>query len=217
MFSTTFFIIQTLVSLSVIGSVTAEDNSDRHIETVRDYEDHMLVRSRRSDNTELCVYNKGQWSDCNKELDIISREDQLERQLSSLSCDPTRTLYRKCNERTSKKSKDTTCVFEKPKTVPWTGCLDIGLTQKVLHLVSEEGGADCPKQKLISRKCGEDKQKKKKKRNKKKEERKSGENKAAEGENQKGQKRSKKEKSKRRKGLPKQRNQKKKTSFNEEN
>ena len=105
-------------------------------------------------------------------------------------------------------------MFEKPKTVPWTGCLvgpvvfcendqplfqDIGLTQKVLHLVLDEGGADCPKQKLISRKCGENKQQKKKKRNKKNEERKTGKKKAAEADNQK-EKHSKKEKNKRRKG-----------------
>ena len=111
-------------------------------------------------------------------------------------------------------------MFEKPKTVPWTGCLvgpvvsciafnqplfqDIGLTQKVLHLVAEEGGADCPKQKLVSRKCAENKQQKKKKRNKKKEERKTGKKKAAAADNQKEKKRSKKkskkEQSKRRKG-----------------
>jgi len=183
-----FIILKTMLNCCVISSDALKDVSDHHVETIKDYEDHILVRSRRSDNADLCMYEKGQWSPCNKELDIISREDLLEPKLSSSTCNPTRTLYRKCNERTSKTTKDTTCVFEKPKTVPWTGCLqDVGLNQKVLHLVSAEGAADCPKQKLISRKCGENKKQKKNK--KKKGERKTGKKK----ENEQNTKNSKKD------------------------
>ena len=38
---------------------------------------------------------------------------------------------------------------------------DVGVTQKVLHLVREEGGG-CPRQKLITRPCGRRRTKKKK-------------------------------------------------------
>ena len=51
MFSTPFLIIKAMLSLPVFGSDNAEDISDNHIETVRDYDDNILVRSKRSDNT----------------------------------------------------------------------------------------------------------------------------------------------------------------------
>ena len=42
---------------------------------------------------------------------------------------------------------------------------DVGLTQKVLHLVDDGGIIGCPKQKLISRKCGPRKRRKHRKDN----------------------------------------------------
>ena len=42
---------------------------------------------------------------------------------------------------------------------------DVGVTQKVLHLVSSGGAADCPRQKLVSRKCGRRRRKQERKRN----------------------------------------------------
>merc|ERR1711893_256555 len=96
-----------------------------------------------------CVYHEGKWSNCKS--GVQRREDLLSfRQLFTTNCEVTRNFQRSC----SSELKERKCLFEKSKMVPWTGCLDVGVTQKVLHLVDSGGLVDCPKQKIISRKCG---------------------------------------------------------------
>jgi len=102
----------------------------------------------RHDQTDKCIYHEGDWSECDNKYKIQFREDLLHlSKISTSSCPVTRVLHRQCPQQKDK------CVFEKSKDVPWTGCLDAGVTQKVLHLVDDGGIIGCPKQKLISRKC----------------------------------------------------------------
>jgi len=92
-----------------------------------------------------CTYDEGTWSKCQDGSQV--REDLLHlSKISNLNCAVTKTVRRSCGI----KGK---CVFEKSRRVPWTGCLDVGLTQKVLHLISDGGNPACPRQKLVSRKC----------------------------------------------------------------
>jgi len=161
-----------------------------HIEVAQEFNDEVLVRSKRSGSSDVCKYKKGDWSQCDQLTQLVTRHDKLKLKASSGDCASTRTLTRNCREEHHQKGI-VTCAFKKSKSVPWTSCLPSGVRQKVLDLVTQTGKGTCPQQKVLSRKCKDEKklnEKKDKKKKKKKEEKKKSENKAEKKEGKKGEK-----------------------------
>jgi hypothetical protein len=161
-----------------------------HVEVAQEFNDEVLVRSKRSSSSDVCKYKKGDWSQCDQLTQLVTRHDKLKLKASSGDCASTRTLTRNCREEHHQKGT-VTCVFKKSKSVPWTSCLPSGVRQKVLDLVTETGKGTCPKQKLLSRKCKDEKksnEKKDKKKKKKKMDEKNTENKAGKKEGKKADK-----------------------------
>eukprot|EP00090_Calanus_glacialis_P012984 TRINITY_DN21616_c0_g1_i4.p1 TRINITY_DN21616_c0_g1~~TRINITY_DN21616_c0_g1_i4.p1 ORF type:complete len:229 (+),score=68.45 TRINITY_DN21616_c0_g1_i4:35-721(+) len=160
------FSTRAVLSEDIIERESREDISNHYIETVKELADgeHVVIRSRRSALTDVCKYKKGEWSECDQMLMLLTRVDSLKTTHSSPGCDKTRTITKNCrDEETGNKTGKTTCVFEKPKNVPWTSCMDSGVRQRTLPLVAENGPGGCPKEKVMSKKCkGEKKNKNKK-------------------------------------------------------
>jgi len=150
-----------------------------HVEVAQEFNDEVLVRSKRSASNDVCKYKKGDWSQCDQLTQLVTRHDKLKLKASNGECASTRTLTRNCREEHHEKGT-VTCAFKKSKSVAWTSCLPSGVRQKVLDLVTQTGKGTCPKQKLLSRKCkdekksNEKKDKKKKNKKEKKEEKNSG-------------------------------------------
>jgi len=134
---------------------TRDDLIGHHVVSDTGDESHILSRSRRSsDGSEVCKYAKGDWSECDRMIMLVSRQDNLKTKNSSPGCDKTRTITRNCKDNTQDKdTRETTCVFEKPKKVNWTDCKKVGVRQKVLTLLKEKGAGGCPKEKVMSKKC----------------------------------------------------------------
>jgi len=146
-----------------------------HVEVAQEFNEEVLVRSKRSASSDVCKYKKGDWSQCDQLTQLVTRHDKLKLKASNGECASTRTLTRNCREEHHEKGT-VTCAFKKSKSVAWTSCLPSGVRQKVLDLVKQTGKGTCPKQKLLSRKCKDEKkshEKKDKKKKKKKEEKKS--------------------------------------------
>jgi len=147
-----------------------------HVEVAQEFNDEVFVRSKRSTTGgDICKYKKGDWSQCDQLTQLVTRHDNLKLKASNGDCASTRTLTRNCREEHHQEGT-VTCAFKKSKSVTWTSCLPSGVRQKVLDLVTQTGKGTCPKQKLLSRKCkdekklNEKKDKKKKKKKEKKEE-----------------------------------------------
>jgi len=156
-----------------------------HVEEVQELTDEVLVRSKRSASGEgICKYKKGDWSQCDQLTQLVTRQDQLKTKASSGECASTRTLTRNCREEHHEEGT-VTCAFKKSKSVSWTECLPSGVRQKVLDLVNQTGEGTCPKQKLLSRKCKDEKKSNGKKDKKKKKEEKNKASKAEKGETKK--------------------------------
>eukprot|EP00092_Neocalanus_flemingeri_P031711 GFUD01034445.1.p1 GENE.GFUD01034445.1~~GFUD01034445.1.p1 ORF type:complete len:188 (-),score=61.38 GFUD01034445.1:26-589(-) len=132
-----------------------DDLTDHPVELVRGLDDgeHILVRSRRSAQTEVCKYKKGDWSECDRMVLLMTRHDSLKLKHSSPECEEARTVTKNCRDKENKRSKETSCIFKKPKTVAWSACMKDGIRQKELPLVKELAAGGCPKKKLISKKC----------------------------------------------------------------
>jgi len=157
-----------------------------HVEVAQEFNDEVLVRIKRSVSSDVCKYKKGEWSQCDQLTQLVTRHDKLKEKASNGECESTRTLTRNCREEHHQQGT-VTCAFKKSKSVPWTSCLPSGVRQKVLDLVTQTGKGTCPKQKLLSRKCKDEKKsnEKKDKNKKKKKERKEREEKNRENKLQK--------------------------------
>jgi len=160
-----------------------------HVEVAQEFNDEVLVRSKRSASSDVCKYKKGDWSQCDQLTQLVTRHDKLKLKASSGDCASTRTLTRNCREEHHQKGT-VTCAFKKSKSVAWTSCLPSGVRQKVLDLVTQTGTGTCPKQKLLSRKCKDEKKSKEKKdkRKKKKKEKKDEKNSENKAEKREGKK-----------------------------
>lgn len=132
------------------------------METFRNSPDgqHLLLRTKRAAKAQLCKYKKGEWSQCDSLLMLMQRVDKLKQKNSSPDCDQTRRITKNCHEKEERDGG--ICVFEKPKNVAWSSCEEAGVRRRVLHLIKEKGSVDCPKEKVLSKKCKDQKKKKKK-------------------------------------------------------
>jgi len=151
-----------LLSSSLAASLV---DQGARVEDVQDLGSEVVVRVRREAGG-ACRYKKGDWSRCDPLTQLETREDRVKAKGSLQECAATRTLTRHCKQDAGE--GHVTCVFKKSKSVPWTDCLLPGVRQKVLDLVSQTGEGLCPKQKLLSRKCKDEKKAKEKKDKKKK-------------------------------------------------
>jgi len=149
-----------LVTVVAMVGCAGASRGQHYTEVFSSSEDgqHVLVRARRS--AEVCKYKKGEWSPCDTMVMLVTREDTLKEKHSGPGCDKLRTITKNCKDKEEREGG--ICVFEKPKNVAWSKCKDAGVRQRVLHLVREKGdAAGCPKEKILSKKCKEDKKNKK--------------------------------------------------------
>jgi len=145
-----------LTALCGLGHLSrAMPNHQQHyVETFSSTVDgHILVRSKRS--TQVCKYKKGEWKECDKLVMLMTRKDSLKEKNSGPSCEKVRTITKNCKDKEEK--DEGICVFEKPKHVPWSSCKEGGVRQRVLKLIKEKGDKECPKEKVMSKKCKDDK------------------------------------------------------------
>jgi len=105
----------------------------------------------------VCKYKKGEWGECEPLTQLLTRQDILKPKHSSPDCAQTRTLTKHCKDNNETVGGKGPCVFEKSHSVPWTECQHLGVRQKVLKLISENSTNICPRQKLLSRKCKDEK------------------------------------------------------------
>jgi len=145
-----------LASLSLASVSLGEVTRGHYVEIFSNSRDQVLVRTKRS--SEVCKYKKGAWSECDKLVMLMTRQDTLKEKNSGASCDKLRTITKNCKDKVEKDGG--ICVFEKPKNVAWSECKDAGVRQRVLHLVKEKGDKECPKEKIMSKKCKDDKKNK---------------------------------------------------------
>jgi len=146
-----------MLSLTLATVCLGEIPRGHYVEIFSNTRDHVMVRTKRS--SEVCKYKKGTWSQCDKLVMLMTREDTLKEKNSGASCDKVRTITKNCKDKVEKNGG--ICVFEKPKNVAWSECKDAGVRQRVLHLVKEKGDRECPKEKIMSKKCKDDKKNKK--------------------------------------------------------
>lgn len=114
---------------------------------------------------DVCKYKKGTWSKCNTLTKLETRTDSLKAGASGSSCAQSRQLTRNCRDRQAKSEGGPGgCVYDKARSADWSECQS-GVRKKVLALKS--GSADCPREKIISKKCKNGEKKEKNKKNKK--------------------------------------------------
>jgi len=154
-----FAVILTNANAAVAG---LGDLAEHHVEIVSATDDGgtLSVRTRRAAGGDVCKYRKGAWSDCDPLVLLMTRQDTLKERHSSAGCEKKRRITKNCKDKDDKNIRQSTCVFEKPKTVSWSECQEAGVRQRLLRLVKEKGNAGCPKEKVLSKKCKSSKNKK---------------------------------------------------------
>merc|ERR1719429_502366 len=137
-----------LVGMTLVMSCVTADHDGHYVETFSDdldndvhvesfhaddVVDNILIREKRSADN-VCKYKKGDWSQCDKLVMLITRKDTLKEKNSGPACDKVRTITKNCKEREQEKEKGV-CVFEKPKNVAWSSCKESGVRQRTLRLL----------------------------------------------------------------------------------
>jgi len=89
-----------IVSLSLATVCLGEITRGHYVEIFSNTRDHVLVRTKRS--SEVCKYKKGTWSECDKLVMLMTREDTLKEKNSGASCDKVRTITKNCKEKLKK-------------------------------------------------------------------------------------------------------------------
>jgi len=109
-----------------------------------------------------CRYQRGQWSDCNPQLQLKTRTDTIKAHFKGPDCQENRVITKQCNSDAKK-----VCVYQPPREVEWSACSPSTKDQvrtKTLALVkSRLLDGKCPEKKVISKACKNDKNNKGKK------------------------------------------------------
>jgi len=103
-----------------------------------------------------CRYQRGQWSDCDPQLQLKRRTDTIKAHFKGPDCKESRVITKQCNSDSRK-----VCVYQPPREVEWSACSPSTKDQvrtKTLALVkSRLLDGKCPEKKVISKACKNDK------------------------------------------------------------